>query len=53
MMEEVCGTCKYHKKDNDTGEWICTNVDTDLCGIETEYDYTCPEYEDRWCESRW
>ena len=46
MNDEICGTCKYHRKEN--GEWVCTNVDCDLCGIETEYDYSCEEYESRW-----
>ena len=45
--EQICGTCKYHRRD-DRGEWICTCVDSDLVGIETEYDYSCMEYEDRW-----
>ena len=46
-MKEICGMCKYHRQD-ENGEWICTCVDSDLCGVETEYDYCCAEYEDRW-----
>lgn len=49
--EQICGTCKYHRRD-DRGEWICTCVDSDLVGIETEYDYSCMEYEDRWMSVR-
>ena len=47
MKERCCGTCMYHRKDAESGEWICTNVDCDLCGIETEYEYSCDDYESR------
>lgn len=48
MKDRICGNCKYHRKDKETGEWVCTCVDSDLCGVETEYEYGCAEYEERW-----
>lgn len=53
MKECCCGTCKYHQRYVESKgkiiriEWICTNVDCDLCGFETEYEYSCNGYESR------
>lgn len=53
MKECCCGTCKYHQRYVESKgkiiriEWICTNVDCDLCGFETEYEYSCNDYESR------
>lgn len=45
-MNEVCGTCKYHK--NVDNEWICTNNEAyDCYGLETEYGDSCEMYEER------
>ena len=44
--EEICGNCKYHRTD-DTGEWICNNHDGEYFGLETDYEDTCPDYEER------
>ena len=46
VERRICGNCKYHRID-DKEEWICTCVDSDLCGLETEYDCSCMEYERR------
>ena len=43
----ICGTCKYYKL-VEGEKWICTCVDSDLCGKEIEYDYGCQEYKNRW-----
>lgn len=45
-VKRICGTCTYHRPD-ENDNWVCTCVDSDLCGIETEYDYSCMEYDSR------
>ena len=54
MRKHCCGTCKYHRMyyESMSGkliriEWHCTNVDCDLCGIETEYEYSCDSWESK------
>lgn len=42
-----CGTCKYHFKDNSTGEWTCGCPDSENYGIETGYNDSCDEHEER------
>ena len=34
--ERICRDCKYHRIDSE-GEWVCRCVDSDLCGIRTEW----------------
>lgn len=48
FTEECCGTCRMHRKDPDTGEWVCSEPDADYYGMETEYsEPACEEYEER------
>lgn len=42
-MDEVCGTCIYITRIK--SEWTCGNEESEMCGIETEYDYYCAEWE--------
>lgn len=43
--EEVCGTCKYHKKEGE--DWYCDNHDGEYFSDYTEYNDRCPDYEER------
>lgn len=44
--EMICRDCKYHRIDSD-GEWVCRCVDSDLCGMRTEWNYGCREFDHR------
>ena len=41
---ECCGTCKYHKKEDD---WVCDNPDSDCYTDYTEYSDFCENFEKR------
>jgi len=45
--EECCGTCKWHKHDNEGDAWICTNPDSEYYVEYTEYRDCCEEHEER------
>ena len=47
--EKICGTCRWHQKDNtDPGEaWICVNDKSDHCADWTDYRDVCEEWEVR------
>ena len=52
-MNEVCGTCKYHRVDPDSQEdWICANEHTEHYSDWTTYGDTCSDYESRYERSR-
>lgn len=42
-----CGKCKWHRKDRDTGEWICKNEYSECYGCVTEYNDYCEDLESR------
>lgn len=52
-MREVCGTCKYNKRDfskpqnSGYAEFCCGNEDSDNYGLPTMYDDTCDDYEEK------
>lgn len=47
--DNCCGKCKYHK--NYTmgaeSEWYCSNPDSYNDGVETEYNDTCEDFEEK------
>ena len=43
--KDVCGTCRYHKKQN--SEWVCSCRMSDYYSLETEYKDSCEEHEER------
>lgn len=43
--EHICGNCEHHL--NKEGEWICANRDSDLYGLETGYEDSCLDFEER------
>lgn len=45
--ERVCGTCRWHTKDNDEGDWVCDNLDGEYFQNYTGYDDSCPDWEAR------
>lgn len=47
MSRECCGTCRYCRKSEETGEWVCTNDMSDSYVIEVDYKYNCEEHEKR------
>lgn len=45
---DCCGTCKYHKPDNEEeGAWICTNEESYYECEYTDYKDYCADYESR------
>ena len=40
-----CGTCLYHTRDFVTGEWICSNSDSEYFTDYTDYKDWCEEWE--------
>lgn len=48
-MREVCGECKWHRKDAD-GDWMCFNTESEFYCDWTDYSDTCEEYEQRGIE---
>lgn len=45
--QEVCGTCKYNRRDRQTGEFYCGNESGDNYAVPTFYDDTCDEWEEK------
>lgn len=52
-MKEVCGTCKYNKRDfskpQNEGyvEFCCGNIDSENYCVPTFYDDTCDDWEEK------
>lgn len=46
---KCCGTCAYHKFDEDQDDWECRNIAADAYLSWTGYNdgVTCPDYEER------
>ena len=42
-----CGNCKHHKRDKESGEWICHNQESDNFGLEIEYSDSCVDFEEK------
>ena len=53
MSREICGECKYNKRDfskpQNSGylEFCCGNEDSDCYGIPTMYDDSCDDFEEK------
>lgn len=45
MKEERCSNCFYNGKCG--GEYICMCPESDLYGLETGYDDSCEQWEER------
>ena len=46
--QECCGTCRFHKQDEQFSEdWMCCNDESDNFGDYTGYEDGCSEYEKR------
>lgn len=45
-MNECCGTCRFHRKDDD-GEWICVNELSEYYTDYTSFEDSCVDYEER------
>ncbi|PXV88400.1 hypothetical protein C8E03_108127 [Lachnotalea glycerini] len=42
---ECCGNCFYHTIVD--GEWTCDNDEAEDFGLETDYNHTCCDFEER------
>ena len=46
--EHCCGTCKWHLPESVSERFfVCCNDDSECCLERTDYDHTCPDWEDR------
>ena len=46
IKEPCCGTCKWHKQDENFREdWICCNDKSEYIADWTAYNDVCDEYE--------
>ena len=45
-QKNCCGTCRYHRR-IDAIDWDCKNKESEYYGLETEYEDTCEEWEER------
>lgn len=48
--EHACGTCRFNKPSWETGHlcgFHCTNEDSEAYGLDTAYDDSCEEWEDK------
>lgn len=50
-IDQLCGTCKYHKCDTDTvygRAWFCTNEKSENSGYYTTYGDTCEDWQSKY-----
>ena len=49
VLREICGECKYNKRDFSNGyaEFCCGNEDSDNYGVPTMYDDSCDDFEEK------
>ena len=53
MSRGICGECKYNKRDfskpqnSGYAEFCCCNEDSDCYGIQTMYDDSCDDFEEK------
>ena len=46
MNDECCGTCGWHVR-VESGDYVCTQSESEAFGLETAYDDRCDEWEKR------
>ena len=46
-MENICGNCKHNKYDLKDEVFTCNNEDSAYYGLETEYEDSCEDFEER------
>lgn len=46
-MKRICGNCKWHRHEDVTDGWVCTNDQSDYCTCWTEYEDYCEDFEER------
>lgn len=44
-MSDICGSCKWHKKQGE--DWVCMNENSDCYTFETEYGWACEDWEEK------
>ena len=51
LDEEICGTCKWHHKD-EMDDWMCVNNNSEYCADWTSYTDSCDDWEPKGKEKR-
>lgn len=44
---DICGRCAWHQYDSELNDWVCGNEYSEKFSLETPYDDTCEEWEER------
>lgn len=49
VMSKICGECQYHRPPEIPGQdgWWCNNGQSENYAMETDYEDTCDEWEER------
>lgn len=46
-MDKCCGNCKWHEHDEQYGDWVCVNADSENVADFTDYEYSCEEFKEK------
>lgn len=46
-MRKCCGTCRWHRHEDISDDWVCANGESDYCTDWTDYDHCCEDWEER------
>ena len=46
-MRKCCGTCRWHRHEDISDDWVCANGESDYCTDWTDYDHCCEDWERR------
>lgn len=46
-MDKICGNCLYNKYNYDTEEFTCDCEESMYYGIETDYEESCDDFEEK------
>lgn len=44
-MDECCGTCKWHQREDIDDGWVCVNDRSEYCTDWTDYKDCCEDWE--------
>lgn len=45
--ERCCWNCHWHQNESIDGGWVCLNGDSEYFTDFTDYDHTCPDWEEK------
>lgn len=45
--ENICGECRYNSYNQDIGDYVCDNTYSENYGMDTLYDDSCEDFEEK------